>query len=59
MNPELPLDLQIQILQSENAELKAKLKAIGDIINPPPKPRDTTVGGMRDVNDVQFTPPPH
>jgi len=50
--------MQIQILQSENAELKAQLKAIENIINPPPKTRDTTVGGMRDVNDVRFTPPP-
>ena len=58
MNPELPLDMQMQILQSENAELKAQLKAIGNIINPPPKSRDTTLGGMRDVNDVRFTPPP-
>ena len=50
--------MQIQILQSENAELKAQLKAIGNIINPPPKSRDTTLGGMRDANDVRFSPPP-
>jgi hypothetical protein len=56
MNPEPSLEMQIQILQSENAELKAQLKAIADILKPAMKPRDTTMGSVIEGTDSSLTP---
>lgn len=48
--------MQIQILQAENAELKAQLKAIADILKPATKPRDTTMGSVIEGTDSSLTP---
>jgi len=56
MNPEPSLEMQIQILQAENAELKAQLKAIADILKPPAKRRDTTMGSLIEGSDSPLTP---
>lgn len=56
MNPEPSLEMQLQILQAENAELKGQLKAITDILKLPTKRRDTTMGSVIEGSDSPLTP---